>query len=167
MHLEVASLLSCPLAGWVRGARRYPDASRLDVDEDEKVEIDHAFDRPLPFRREVALPHRGGMAFQEVGPRVGMIARIGTEPRFDQDVLHRLPRDPMAKPAHGLNDLGIAPAGLFTDSDDRIGDALVGPGPARFAFRSRFRPFRWPVFRVPDPAAERRVAHDRNQVFNP
>jgi len=95
MHLEVASLLSGPLASRIRGTRRNPDASRLNVDEDEEVKIDHAFDRPLPLplRGEVALPHGGGMALQKIRPRIGMIARIGTEAGFDQDVLDRLMRD--------------------------------------------------------------------------
>ena len=66
MHLEVASLLSGPLASRIRGTRRNPDASRLNVDEDEEVKIDHAFDRPLSFGREVALPHGGCMPLQEV-----------------------------------------------------------------------------------------------------
>lgn len=62
MHLKVAVLLNRPLAGWICGARRHPNASRLDLDEDEEVEIDHAFDRPLSFRRKVTLPHRGGVS---------------------------------------------------------------------------------------------------------
>ncbi|WP_146438555.1 hypothetical protein [Crateriforma conspicua] len=37
----------------------------------------------------------------------------------------------MTKPAHRLNDLGVAPSSFLADPDDRVGDALVGPWPAR------------------------------------
>lgn len=60
------------------------------MDKDEKIEIDHAFDRPLPLRGEIALPHAGGMAFEEVVPGVGMITRVGSQTGFDDDVLHGL-----------------------------------------------------------------------------
>lgn len=144
MHLEVSSLLRRPFSSRICRARRYPNPSRLDVDEDEEVKIDHSFDRPLPLRREVALPHRGGMAFQEVRPSVGMVARIGTEPSFNQNVLDGLARDSVAKPPHRLDDLGVAPASLFADPDDRVGNALVGPWPAALAFASDFGRFAGP-----------------------
>jgi len=37
-------------------------------------------------------------------------------------------RDAMVKPAHGLDNLSVAPASLLADADDRVGDAFVGPG---------------------------------------
>jgi hypothetical protein len=105
------------------------------VNENKKVEIDHAFDRPLSFRRKVALPHCGGMAFQEIRPSIGMVAGIGTKAGFDQDVLYRLSRDPMATSAHRLDDFCVSPAGLLADSDDRIGNVLVDPIRATFSCR--------------------------------
>src|SRR6056297_3669553 len=107
------------------------------------------------------------MALEKVRPSVGMVAGIRAESSLDQNVFDGLTRDPMAEPAHRLDDLGVAPAGLFAYPDNRIGDALVGPWPARLTFHFRFRPSSRPVFHRPNPAAEGRIAHDRNQVLDP
>src|SRR6056297_1521483 len=124
MHLEVAGLLGRPFASRIRRAGRDPNASRLDMDKDQEVEINHAFDCPLSLRCKVALPHGGRMALEKVRPSVGMVAGIRAESSLDQNVFDGLTRDPMADPAHRLDDLGVAPAGLFADPDNRIGDAL-------------------------------------------
>ena len=65
-HVEVAGLLRRPFAGRICGAWREPDASRFNMDKHQEVEIDHASNRPLPLRREVALPHSGCMPLQEL-----------------------------------------------------------------------------------------------------
>ena len=64
------------------------------------------------------------MAFEEVRRCVGMIAVIGTQTSCDEDVLDRLPRDPMNEPPHCLDDLGVAPAGLFPDPGDCVSEML-------------------------------------------
>lgn len=38
------------------------------MDKDEELEIDLSFDRPIPLRRKVALPHGSGVPLQEAGP---------------------------------------------------------------------------------------------------
>ena len=130
--------------------------------KDQEVEFDHTFDRPLPLRGEVALPHRGRVAFQKVRPRVGMVAGIRTKAGLDKDVLDGLSRDTMAKSPHGLDNLRVSPAGLFPNTNGRIGDALIGPRPAGLLLCLGLRPFCWPVLHRSDPATEGRVANDRD-----
>ncbi len=40
-HIEVAGLLSRPLARWVCRASRDPDPPRAEMDEDQEIQIDH------------------------------------------------------------------------------------------------------------------------------
>jgi hypothetical protein len=110
VHRKIPGLLGRPLARRVGGAGRDPDPSRADVDEHQKVKIDHATDRPFPLAGEVALPHRGGVAFQEFGPSIRMVLGLGAETGFDQHVLHGLARNRVPQPPHRLNDLRVPPA---------------------------------------------------------
>jgi hypothetical protein len=54
-----------------------------------------------------------------------MIVWFRTEASFDQHVLDRLTRNPVTKPPHRLEDLGVAPTGLFSDLNDCVTDTFL------------------------------------------
>ena len=118
VHREVPGLLAGPVRRRVRRAGGNPDPPGADVDEDQEIEVDQPLGRPLLFAREVALPERVGMPRHELvsGVRVGV--RIGTQPRGQQDVLHRLPRNAVPEPFYGLANFGVSPSRLSSDPDN-------------------------------------------------
>ena len=88
------------------------------MDEDQEVQVDHPFERPLPFAREVALPQRVGMTLEKLVPRIRVGMRVRGQPSFLQDIAYRLPRDFMPEPIQGLADFGVSPSRLGSDADD-------------------------------------------------
>ncbi len=88
------------------------------MDEDQEVQVDHPFERPLPFAREVALPQRVGMTRKKLVPRIWVGMRIRGQPCLLQDIAYRLPRDFMPEPIQSLAYFGVSPSGLRSDADD-------------------------------------------------
>ena len=72
----------------------------------------------------------------------------------------------MSQPSHRLNKLGVSPPILFSDPKDRFADTLLEWRAARLG-DLRLGAFVRPVFKAANPLAERRIADDRDQVFNP
>jgi len=56
--------------------------------------------------------------------------RLWAEAKIDQHILQGLAGDIVPQPGHRLNDLGLSPAGFFSDADDRFADALLDTWPA-------------------------------------
>ncbi len=88
------------------------------MDEDQEVQVDHHFERPRPFAREVALPQRVGMTLEKLVPLIRVGMRIGGQPCLLQDIAYRLTRDLMPEPVQGLAYFGVSPSGLGSDADD-------------------------------------------------
>ena len=88
------------------------------MDEDQEVQVDHPFERPLPFAREIALPQRVGMTREKLVPRIWVGMRIGGQPCFLQDVAYSLTRYLMPEPVQGLAYFGVSPSRLGSDSND-------------------------------------------------
>lgn len=80
--------------------------------------------------------------------------RLRAEASVDQHILHGLAGDIVAQPAHRLNDLGVSPAGLLSNANDRFADALLDAWPARLSVLC-LGPLIWRVLDVPHPLAER------------
>lgn len=136
MHLDVSGLLSRPFAGRVGRTGIAPDPPSPQVDEDEQVEVDQSLDRPLPLAGEVALPHRRGVASQEVGPSVGMVVPRWAEPGFDEHAQvgeffgqgwRPAVSSPQNHPSEGLSSHTVA-------TPNSLGyDISLNPGPNWFA----------------------------------
>lgn len=65
--------------------------------------------------------------------------RLRAEASVDQHILHGLAGDIVAQPAHRLNDLGVSPAGLLSNANDRFADALLSFGALKGATHWRFK----------------------------
>ena len=92
--------------------------------------------------------------------------RLRAEASVDQYILHGLAGDVVSQPAHRLNDLGVTPAGFLSDADDRFADTLLDAWPASLGVL-RLWPLIRRVLHASHPLAKRRVADDRDQVFDP
>ena len=88
------------------------------MDEDQEVQVDHPFERPLPFAREVALPQRVGMTLEKLVPRIRVGMRVRGQPSFLQDIAYRLTGNLMPEPVQGFAYFGVSPSGLVSDADD-------------------------------------------------
>ena len=76
------------------------------MDELEKIQIYHPFDRPFPFTRKVGLPHCVSMMLRKVRLGIGMFQRVETKTCLLQHVLNILPRNLVAQVPDDGDDSG-------------------------------------------------------------
>ena len=107
----------------------------------------------------------GEVAFEELGPSIRVILRFRSKACLHDHVLDRLPRYFVTEPSHGLDDLGVSPASLLTDANNRFADALLDAWPARLGIL-RFRPLIRRVLDIPHPLAECGIADDGDQLLD-
>jgi hypothetical protein len=67
-----------------------------------KALLNHSFDRPLTFAREVALPQRVGTTRESFVPGIQVGMRIRLQFCFFQDIAYRLTRGFMTEPVQCL-----------------------------------------------------------------
>jgi hypothetical protein len=94
-----------------------------------------------------------------------MFVWFRTEASFDQHVLDRLTGNLVTKPPHRLDDLGVAPTGLFSDSNDCVTNAFLHARPTRFCLCG-LGPLIGRALNGSHPFAKGRIAKDRDQPLD-